>query len=221
MYCAASCAYSARLIKKLKSLDIENKLDFLLIDKAIYWVKKYHGPQLRNSGEPFYSHPLEVAYIISDYNLKTDVIVSSILHDIIEDTEVTAGMILDVFGWRIAKMVYMLTRDRPDGSKLSIEEILNNAYQEKDIEVLLIKLIDRLHNMQTIQFKSQEAKERIALETWNMFLVANASINAEFEKELNFYIYQVLPLPPEINSAEQLYMLSDLKEQSVLPPLTF
>ena len=104
------CQYSIRLIEKLKSLDTKNILDFDLINKAIHWARKYHGDQKRKSGEPYYSHPLEVAYMISDYKLKTDVIVASILHDIIEDTEVTAGMIIDNFSWRIAQMVDMLTR---------------------------------------------------------------------------------------------------------------
>ncbi len=90
---STSCKYSIRLTEKLKSLDNQNVLDFELINKAIYWARKYHGDQKRKSGEPFYSHPLEVAYMISDYNLKTDVIVTSILHDIVEDTEVTVGMI--------------------------------------------------------------------------------------------------------------------------------
>ena len=89
------CSYSIRLIDKLKSLDTKNLLDFNLINKAIYWARKYHGEQKRKSGEPYYTHPLKVAYMISDYKLKTDVIVASILHDIIEDTEVTAGMILE------------------------------------------------------------------------------------------------------------------------------
>ena len=87
------CQYSTRLIEKLESLDTKNVLDFDLINKAIYWAKKYHGDQKRKSGEAYYTHPLEVAYMVSDYKLKTDVIVASILHDIIEDTEVTVGMI--------------------------------------------------------------------------------------------------------------------------------
>jgi (p)ppGpp synthase/HD superfamily hydrolase len=127
-----ACQYSTRLIEKLKSLDTQNTLDFDFIDKAVYWAKKYHDGQFRKSGEPFYSHPLEVAYIVSGHLLKTDVIVASILHDIVEDTEVTVGMILDEFGWRIAEIVDMLTRDRPDGTKLSVEEILNNAYAKGD-----------------------------------------------------------------------------------------
>jgi (p)ppGpp synthase/HD superfamily hydrolase len=163
------CQYSIRLIEKLKALDTKNVLDLELINKAIYWAKKYHGDQKRKSGELYYSHPLEVAYMISDYKLKTDVIVASILHDIIEDTPVTAGMILDNFGWRIAEMVDRLTRDRPDGSKLSVEKILENAYEMGDKEVLLIKLIDRLHNIQTIAFQSPEKRKKTVEQTLKKF----------------------------------------------------
>jgi (p)ppGpp synthase/HD superfamily hydrolase len=164
------CTYSTRLIEKLKSLDTEEVLDFDLIHKAIYWAKKYHDGQYRKSGEPFYTHPLEVAYMLSKYKLKTDVIVTAILHDIVEDTEVTAGMILDGFGRRIEEMVDRLTRDRPDGSKLSVEAILNNAYEKNDKDVLLIKLIDRLHNMQTIGSMSDEKQKKTALQTLKIFL---------------------------------------------------
>jgi (p)ppGpp synthase/HD superfamily hydrolase len=215
------CYYSSRLLEKLKSLDNKNMLNFELINKAIYWAKKYHGDQKRKSGEPYYSHPLEVAYMVSDYNLKTDVIVASILHDIIEDTEVTAGMILDNFSWRIAEIVYRLTRDRPDGTKLSVEEILNSAYQLKDKEVLLIKLFDRFHNIKTIQFKSLKSQKNTALETWEMFLVLSASIDIDLEKELNSFIYRIISPPKGVNSVKEMYMLSELKEKSVLHPLNF
>jgi len=159
------CQYSIRLTEKLKSLDTQNVLDFELINKAIYWARKYHGDQKRKSGEPYYSHPLEVAYMVSEYKLKTDIIAASILHDIVEDTEVTVEMIQDAFDQRIAEMVDRLTRDRPDGTKLSVEEILNNAYHLKDKEVLLIKLFDRLHNIQTIKSQSPEKQEKICKET--------------------------------------------------------
>lgn len=157
--------YAIRLLDKLKLLDTKNVLNFDLIDKAIYWSKIYHVNQFRKSGEPFYSHPVEVAYMVSDYNLKTDVIVASILHDIVEDTKVTVEMIQSTFGSRIAEMVDRLTRNRPDGSKLSVEQILNNAYDLKDKEVLLIKLIDRLHNIQTIGSIAPEKQKKIAQET--------------------------------------------------------
>ena len=168
---SAPCKYSIRLIEKLKSLNTKNILDFDLINKAIYWARKYHGNQKRKSGEPYYSHPLEVAYMISEHKLKTDVIVASILHDIIEDTEVTAGMIFDNFGQRIAQMVDRLTRDRPDGSKLSVEEILNNIYKVEDEEVLLIKLFDRFHNLLTINSLPQHKIKTMYDETLVNFLV--------------------------------------------------
>lgn len=173
------CQYSVRLIEKLRSLDSKNVLDFDVINKATYWAKKYHGDQKRKSGEAYYSHPLEVAYMISDYKLKTDVIVASILHDIIEDTPVTAGMILDNFGWRITEMVDRLTRDRPDGTKLSVEEILSNAYEFKDEEVLLIKLLDRLHNLSTLDAITAEKKQKIALETLSSFLAIALSFDEQ------------------------------------------
>ena len=168
---STSCKYSIRLIEKLKLLDTNGVLDFGLINKAIYFAKKYHDGQLRKSGEPFYSHPLEVAYMISDYNLKTDVIVASILHDIIEDTEVTVEMIQGSFGKRIAEMVDSLTRDRPDGTKLTIEEVLNDSYKKKEKEVLLIKLFDRLHNMQTLGCILPEKAKKITEETLNFFII--------------------------------------------------
>jgi len=79
--------------------------------------------------------------MIYEYKLKTEIIVASILHDIVEDTEVTVRVIQGTFGERIAEMVDMLTRDRPDGSKLRVEQVLNNAYHLKDKEVIANKAI--------------------------------------------------------------------------------
>ena len=180
---STSCKYSIRLIEKLKLLDTNGVLDFGLINKAIYFAKKYHDGQLRKSGEPFYSHPLEVAYMISDYNLKTDVIAASILHDVVEDTEVTINMILETFGERVAEMVNRLTRDRPDGTKLSVKEIIRMAYKNGDKEVLLIKIFDRLHNLQNIHFLTADKQIKVAKETLNTVLLAATyleDINIEF-----------------------------------------
>ena len=194
------CQYSTRLIEKLESLDTKNILDFDLINKAIYWAKKYHGDQKRKSGEPYYSHPLEVAYMISEHRLKTDVIVASILHDIIEDTEVTAGMIIDNFSWRVAQIVDMLTRDRPDESKLSVQEVINNAYYKKDNEVLLIKLFDRLHNVQTIGSMSTEKTKKITDETLKKFITLSIYLGEkvsgilEIENKLIELCYQNIPV---------------------------
>ena len=189
------CKYSIRLIGKLKSLDTHNVLDFELINKAVYWARKYHANQKRKSGELYYTHPLEVAYIISDYNLKTDVIVASILHDIVEDTEVTVEMINSSFGQRISEMVDRLTRDRPDGSKLSVEHIINNAYHLKDKEVLIIKLFDRFHNIQTLNNMSLEKIEKKIKESLKYFLIAamDIELSSKYIKELVDLCAQNLP----------------------------
>jgi (p)ppGpp synthase/HD superfamily hydrolase len=184
----------------LESLDTKNILDFDLINKAIYFARKYHGDQKRKSGEAYYTHPLEVAYMISEHRLKTDVIVASILHDIIEDTEVTAGMIIDNFSWRVAQIVDMLTRDRPDESKLSVQEVINNAYYKKDNEVLLIKLFDRLHNVQTIGSMSTEKTKKITDETLKKFITLSIYLGEkvsgilEIENKLIELCYQNIPV---------------------------
>jgi (p)ppGpp synthase/HD superfamily hydrolase len=179
--------YSDRLIEKLKITDTHYQLNFYQINKAIYWAKKYHDGQFRKSGEPFYSHPLEVAYMVSDYNLKTDVIIVAILHDIVEDTEVTAGMILDTFGWRIAGMVDLLTRDRPDGSKISVEQILKNAWEKNDKEVILIKIIDRIHNISTLAALSKEKQKKQLTETIKNFLIFAEELSLD---EVSDFIYK-------------------------------
>lgn len=174
---APNCSYSLRLLKKLRDLDTKNTLDFDQINKAISFAKKHHDGQMRQSGEPFYTHPLEVAYMISDYNLKTDVIVTSILHDVVEDTEVTAGMILDEFGWRIAEMVNKLTTD-------DLEEIYNVFCE--DSEVTLIKLMDRKHNLSTMQFMPRnKAIKKIQDSDKSHFLGAAAEVSRELETEFS------------------------------------
>mmetsp|Transcript_10514 Transcript_10514/g.24392 ORF Transcript_10514/g.24392 Transcript_10514/m.24392 type:complete len:143 (+) Transcript_10514:432-860(+) len=94
-------------------------------------------------------------------------------------------MLLDEFGWRIAEMVDRLTRDRPDGSRLSVVEILNNAHERHDTEVLLIKLFDRVHNMRTLDTKDEYEKTEKSHETFDAFIVYAMSIE-------NKYIEQVL-----------------------------
>ena len=209
-----SCQYSVRLIDKLKSLDTKNVLDFELINKAIYWARKYHGDQKRQTGEPYYTHPLEVAYMVSDYNLKTDVIVASILHDIVEDTKVTVEMIQSTFGSRIAEMVDRLTRNRPDGSKLSVEQILNNAYQKQDEEVLLIKLFDRLHNLTTLDAMTDEKKKKIALETLSSFLTIALSFDEHGDQMIAKLCFNHL----QLNYSQPTFSFSNLCK---LKPIEF
>jgi (p)ppGpp synthase/HD superfamily hydrolase len=146
-----SCCYSERLLTKLLLLNetAKQKIDILKIKKAIYYARKYHGSQKRQSGEAYYSHPLDVAYMVADHRLTTDVLVTCILHDTIEDTVLTKEMITTIFDSRIANQVEDLTRIKKD-RKISSAEMVELLWQQKKGELLLIKYFDRLHNMQTI-----------------------------------------------------------------------
>ena len=213
-----SCLHTIRLIEKLKSLDIQNFLDFELINKAIYFAKEYHTGQFRKSGEPFYTHPLEVAYIVSDYKLKTEVIVTSILHDILEDTEATESMLAEVFGSRIAEMVDRLTRDRSDGSKLSVEQVLRNAWFQNDKEVVLIKIVDRIHNISTVNYLSPEKQKEQVTETIKNFLIFAEELSLH---EVSDFLYKQCV---ELNIELGVISLSNIKkkktvfhEESILP----
>lgn len=207
------CSYSLRLLDKLKRIDIEKNtgLDFIIIEKAISFAKKYHDGQMRQTGDPFYSHPLEVAYMVSDYLPKTNVIVASILHDVVEDTEVTVSMIVDNFSWRIAEMVDRLTRDRPDGIKLSVATILNSSYQAKDKEVMLIKLFDRLHNIQTLGVKTPEKTKKIVNETLITFITLSMHLGLlEVEQKLlNSCMYYTAKNKEELQKEDLIFSFNN------------
>ncbi|MEY3415482.1 MAG: hypothetical protein RLZZ418_719 [Pseudomonadota bacterium] len=165
------CQYSIRLIDRLKSLDTKNVLDFDLINKAIYWARKYHGDQKRQTGEPYYTHPLEVAYMVSDYLFRTDIIITSILHDTIEDTDLTFEIIMEEFGEKIANQVIDLTRIKGNGIKISSTEMVERLFTQNKYELLLVKMFDRIHNMQTLKVKSPQKLKKILDETINTFLL--------------------------------------------------
>lgn len=166
------CCYSEKLVNKLLRLNekAKNKIDIIEVKRAIYFAKKYHGDQKRQSGEPYYSHPLEVAYMVADYLLRTDIIITAILHDTIEDTALTQERITMIFGEQVADQVMDLTRIKAD-CKISSAEMVEILYQEKKYDVLLVKLFDRLHNMQTISTKSPEKIQKIIAETLEKFII--------------------------------------------------
>jgi (p)ppGpp synthase/HD superfamily hydrolase len=186
------CIYAKKLLDKVIYLNSVVKalppVDVLEVKKAIYYARKYHGSQMRQSGEPYYSHPIEVACMVSDYLFRTDVIVTAILHDTLEDTELTKEQITQKFGWKVANQVMDLTRIKENGIKISAAETVEILYQEKKYDVLLIKLFDRLHNMETIGAKSLEKIERIVYESLETFLVMYTTfLNVELED----YMYRL------------------------------
>jgi guanosine-3',5'-bis(diphosphate) 3'-pyrophosphohydrolase len=195
------CDYSDKLLNKLILLNnkVPYPVDIREIIKAIYYAKKYHGSQRRQSGEPYYSHPIEVAYMVAQYTaqeiptlFKTEMIVTSLLHDTIEDTALTEEMIARIFGSIVANQVEGLTRIKPYG-KISAKETLDLLFQQERYDVILIKLFDRIHNLQTLRAKSSEKALKIVKETVGYFITLCVQLEIPIaERQLTKLCYQNL-----------------------------
>ncbi len=156
-------------------LGYDPRADEALINRAYVYAMKKHGSQMRASGDPYFSHPIEVAGILTDLKLDTATIVTAILHDTIEDTGATVGELADLFGFEIANLVdgvTKLTRIELTSERSKQAENFRKFLlaMSNDIRVLLVKLADRLHNMRTLHFiKSSEKRQRIAQETMDIY----------------------------------------------------
>jgi len=160
------------IIDKLKAYDPE--ADFGLIEKAFNYAEIAHTGQKRNSGEPYIIHPVEVAMILADIEMDTASICAALLHDVVEDTDITFINILSEFGEEIALMVDGVTKlsriDFQSREEAQVENLRKMFMaMAKDIRVIIIKLADRLHNMRTLQYQSEPKQKEIARETMEIF----------------------------------------------------
>jgi GTP diphosphokinase / guanosine-3',5'-bis(diphosphate) 3'-diphosphatase len=148
--------------------------DEALLNRAYVYAMKAHGEQTRASGDPYFSHPLEVAAIVTDLKLDDATIAAALLHDTIEDTETTRAEIDSLFGHDIGVLVDGLTKLK------KLDLVTKEAKQAEnlrklllaiadDVRVLLVKLADRLHNMRTIEHMAPEPRRRIAEETLDIY----------------------------------------------------
>ncbi|KAA5604594.1 bifunctional (p)ppGpp synthetase/guanosine-3',5'-bis(diphosphate) 3'-pyrophosphohydrolase [Roseospira marina] len=147
-----------------------------ILNKAYVYAVKMHGSQLRASGDPYFSHPVEVAGILTNYKLDSASIVTALLHDVVEDTDASLDDIKRNFGAEVATLVDGVTKLAkiklaPSGSTREAENFRRLVLaMSNDIRVLLVKLADRLHNMRTLHFiKKPEKRQRIALETMEIY----------------------------------------------------
>ena len=152
----------------------QNNKEIIIIEKAIEFAKNAHNKQYRESGDPYYFHPIEVAKILTDIKLDNASIACGLLHDTVEDTTATLDEIKDNFGLEIANLVDGLTKINKFSLKVNnlkfgenYKKLLLAATQ--DLRVILIKLADRLHNMKTIDYINSDKKLRIALETQEIY----------------------------------------------------
>ncbi|MBW0006032.1 MAG: bifunctional (p)ppGpp synthetase/guanosine-3',5'-bis(diphosphate) 3'-pyrophosphohydrolase [Hyphomicrobiales bacterium] len=148
--------------------------DEALLNRAYVYAMKAHGAQKRASGDPYFSHPLEVAAILTDLHLDDSTIVAAMLHDTIEDTATTREEIDQLFGHEIATLVEGLTKlKRLDLVSMRAAQAENLRKLllaiSEDVRVLLVKLADRLHNMRTLHFMPAEKRGRVAQETLDIY----------------------------------------------------
>jgi len=161
------------LVETVKAYDPSANED--LINRAYVFAMKAHGSQMRASGDPYFSHPLEVAGILTGYRLDAATIATALLHDVVEDTVATVEELEKVFGSEVAKLVDGVTKLtqielQSDHSKQAENFRKLLLAMSEDIRVLLVKLADRLHNMRTLHFiKKPEKRKRIATETMEIF----------------------------------------------------
>lgn len=167
------------MIRQFELVDMvrayDANVDEALLNRAYVFAMQAHGTQKRASGDPYFSHPLEVAGILTDLKLDSDTIATALLHDVIEDTVATHEQIEKLFGSKIAELVDGVTKL----SKIELQaESVRQAENfrkfllamSNDIRVLLVKLADRLHNMRTLHhIKKVEKRQRISLETLEIY----------------------------------------------------
>ena len=164
-------------VEDIYMLYISSKEDRRRIEEAYDFIMRMHDGQFRKSGEPYYHHLIEVAYILASLQCGPNTIIAGLLHDVVEDTDVTVEDIKKKWGDEVSKIVDALTKiQRLKLSKITSEEFEAEDHRKiflgmaKDIRVILIKLADRLHNLRTLAALSPERQHAIAKETIEVFV---------------------------------------------------
>jgi GTP pyrophosphokinase len=202
------------LLERVKAYDPE--ADEALLNKAYVFAMKAHGSQKRASGDPYFSHPLEVAGILTDLKLDPATIATALLHDTVEDTSATLEDVRAHFGDTIAELVDGVT-------KLSQLELNSEKTKQaenfrklvlamsKDIRVLLVKLADRLHNMRTLaHIESAEKRRRIAQETLDIYAPLSGRIGMQdLREELEDLAFKELDPKPRESIQQRLKFLRE------------
>jgi GTP pyrophosphokinase len=152
----------------LKPKDIER------IRVAIEFSRTAHQGQTRQSGDPYVTHPIAVARVLTPLHIDTQAIIAALLHDVVEDTDVTSEQVAEKFGKPVAALVDGLSKldriqfeTREDAQAENFRKML--LAMARDVRVILIKLADRLHNMRTLESMAPDKRERIARETMEIY----------------------------------------------------
>ncbi|HZV19102.1 MAG TPA: bifunctional (p)ppGpp synthetase/guanosine-3',5'-bis(diphosphate) 3'-pyrophosphohydrolase [Sphingobium sp.] len=185
------------LVERVKAYAPE--ADEALINRAYVFSVARHGSQKRASGDPYFSHPIEVAGILTELFLDDKTIVTALLHDTIEDTLTTTEEVARLFGEDVARLVDGVTKLSKIEAQSESQRAAENLRKfllamSDDIRVLLVKLADRLHNMRTLHFiKSEQKRRRIARETMDIYAPLAERIGMyEFMREMQMLAFQQL-----------------------------
>ncbi|WP_375202552.1 RelA/SpoT family protein [Hyphococcus sp.] len=205
------------LVDRVKAYDPDADED--LLNKAYVYAMKAHGGQTRASGDPYFSHPLAVAAILTSLRADPATVATALLHDVVEDTDATTDDIRKLFGGEIARLVDGVT-------KLSQIELKSEASKQAenfrklvmamadDVRVLLVKLADRLHNMRTLHYiPKPEKRQRIARETMDIYAPLAGRIGVQrFREELEDISFRELSADAHATIASRL---EDLQKHSL------
>lgn len=145
------------------------------IKMAYFLAEKLHEGQIRKSGEPYIIHPVNVAYILTELNADADTICAGLLHDTLEDTNISKDELTELFGPTVAELVDGVTkisgmhfRSKREKNLANTRKILSSL--TSDVRIIIVKLADRLHNMRTLEFHNLDKQKEIALETMEIFV---------------------------------------------------
>ena len=173
--------------------------DEAMLNRAYVYTVQKHGTQKRASGDPYFSHPVEVAGLMTELKLDQQTIITALLHDTVEDTLATIEDIDKLFGPEVARLVDGVTKLSKIEAMSENERAAENLRKfflamSEDIRVLLVKLADRLHNMRTLHFiKSEDKRRRISLETMDIYAPLAERVGMyEYMREMQLLAFEQL-----------------------------
>ena len=222
----------------LNNIKQYNDYDLSLIEKAYNYAETLHDGQYRESGEAYITHPLYVAYILSEMHADTATICAALLHDTLEDTNTTKEEIAEEFNKEIANLVDGVTKisklnfsTKNDQNEANIRKIITGI--TTDVRIIMIKLADRLHNMMTLEYKTEFKQKENAMETMDIFVplayyIGAYDIKSKLEDLSLKYLYPdkykkiesiKLKIENDSNGAleEMLYTIKHILEDKNIP----
>lgn len=223
-----TCQALTELVDTLRTYLSDESLS--IIEKAFRVAQERHRPQVRASGEPYILHPIEVSTILATYKLDPPTIAASLLHDTVEDTEMTMEQLEEIFGKEVRLLVDGVTKltaisarqgreaPTPHSKQMAAAENLRKIFlaMTKDLRVILIKLADRLHNLRTLGSLRPDKQKRIASETLEIFAPIASRLGVfEMKRELEDLCFKYIYVEEYKELKDQVEGLAEVREAAL------